>query len=258
MEKELTRETLLQQKELFDDLMRQRFVFGQSFEIYGGVKGLYDYGPVGCAIKNNIQAKWREHYILEEDMLEVSCSCLTPHIVLKNSGHVDKFDDLICRDAKTNECFRADHLLEEFIEGKLTDKKTTEELKEELKLLLPRADDLTKEEMKEVFDKYGVKSPVTKNDLSDPDSYNLMFKTQMGTSASNVAYLRPETAQSLIVNFPKLLNYNNGKLPFAGANIGLGFRNEIAPRNQLLRVREFEMGEIEHFYDPLDDTHPKF
>lgn len=104
--------------------------------------------------------------------------------------------------------------------------------------------------MKAVFEKYGIKAPITGNDLSDPAPYNLMFKTTIGPWANSVAYLRPETAQSIITNFPKLLTYNNGKLPFAGANIGLGFRNEIAPRNSLLRVREFEMGEIEHFYDP--------
>lgn len=113
MQQSLTRDILLKQKPLFENLVKQRFVYAQSFEIYGGVKGLYDYGPVGCAIKNNIQRIWREWFVIEDDMHEISCSCLTPHIVLKNSGHVERFADLMCRDLETKECFRADHLLED-------------------------------------------------------------------------------------------------------------------------------------------------
>lgn len=140
----------------------------------------------------------------------------------------------------------------------MNDKKTTPELKEELELLRRTIENLTAAEMTEVFKKYDIRAPLTKNAISDPAPFNLMFQTHIGPWGDNVAYLRPETAQSLIVNFKKLLGYNNGKLPFAAANIGLGFRNEIAPRNGLLRVREFEMGEIEHFYDPTDSTYPRY
>jgi len=112
--------------------------------------------------------------------------------------------------------------------------------------------------MAEVFAKYDIKAPETGNALSAPGPFNLMFATQIGPWADSQAFLRPETAQSLITNFKKLLNFNGEKLPFAAANIGMGFRNEIAPRNQLLRVREFEMGEIEHFLDPQNKDHIKF
>ena len=113
METGLTRDKLIQQKPFLDDLVKQRFIYGKAFEIYGGYKGLYDYGPVGCHLKNNIQARWREHFILEDDMLEVSCANLTPFVVLKNSGHVDKFTDLMCKDVKNNTPYRADHVLED-------------------------------------------------------------------------------------------------------------------------------------------------
>ena len=105
---------------------------------------------------------------------------------------------------------------------------------------------------------YGAKSPTTQNNLTRPFPFNLMFKTNIGPEGTAVGYLRPETAQGLFVNFRRLLDYNQQRMPFAAAQIGLGFRNEIAPRNGLLRVREFCMAEIEHFVNPVDKSHPKF
>jgi glycyl-tRNA synthetase len=112
--------------------------------------------------------------------------------------------------------------------------------------------------MTQIFQKLQIKSPDTGNELSAPEPFNLMFKTEIGPSTNLVGYLRPETAQGMFVNFHKLLEFNGGRLPFAAAQIGLGFRNEIAPRNGLVRVREFQMAEIEHFVDPLNKKHPKF
>lgn len=107
--------------------------------------------------------------------------------------------------------------------------------------------------------KYNIKSPTNAdNDLTMPFPFNLMFKTTIGPEGTSVGFLRPETAQGLFVNFRRLLDYNQGRMPFAAAQIGLGFRNEIAPRNGLLRVREFCMAEIEHFVNPTDKSHPKF
>jgi glycyl-tRNA synthetase len=102
-----------------DGLLRRRLFYTPSFEIYGGVSGLYDYGPPGCALQANIVDIWRKHFVLEEDMLEVDCTMLTPHDVLKTSGHVDKFADWMCKDPKTGEIFRADHLVEEVLESRL-------------------------------------------------------------------------------------------------------------------------------------------
>lgn len=102
-----------------DTLLRRRLFYTPSFEIYGGVSGLYDYGPPGCALQAAIVDMWRKHFVLEEDMLEVDCTMLTPHDVLKTSGHVDKFADWMCKDPKSGEIFRADHLVEEVLEARL-------------------------------------------------------------------------------------------------------------------------------------------
>ncbi len=99
-----------------EDLLKRRFFYDQSFAIYGGVSGQYDFGPMGCAAKANILAQWRSHFVLEEQMLEVDCTMLTPEPVLKASGHVDKFADLMVKDVKNGECFRLDHLIKAHLE----------------------------------------------------------------------------------------------------------------------------------------------
>lgn len=136
---------------------------------------------------------------------------------------------------------------------------------------------MNKDEMSAIMKKFNMKSPITGNDLSEPIEFNLMFGTQIGPSGLVKGYLfwnylvllcnnffycysflRPETAQGIFVNFKRLLEFNQGKLPFAAAQIGNAFRNEISPRSGLIRVREFTMAEIEHFCDPNDKSHPKF
>jgi len=102
-----------------DTLLRRRLFYTPSFELYGGVSGLYDYGPPGCSLQANIIDAWRKHFVLEEDMLEVDCTVLTPYEVLKTSGHADKFADWMCKDPKTGEIFRADHTIEEILEARL-------------------------------------------------------------------------------------------------------------------------------------------
>lgn len=103
-----------------------------------------------------------------------------------------------------------------------------------------------------------IKAPDTGNDLSEAVPFNLMFATDIGPTGHLKGFLRPETAQGIFVNFRRLIEFNNGRMPFAGAQIGLAFRNEIHPKQGLLRVREFQMAEIEHFVDPLNKTHHKF
>ena len=102
-----------------EDLMKRKFFTVPSFEIYGGVAGFFDYGPLGCAVKNNIEQLWRQHFVLEEDMLEIGCTNLMLGEVLKASGHVDKFEDLMVKDMKTGTPRRADKLIQEFIGKKL-------------------------------------------------------------------------------------------------------------------------------------------
>ncbi|KAI6196459.1 Diadenosine tetraphosphate synthetase [Aphelenchoides besseyi] len=258
------KELELAPKEIFvdriklEDLLKRRFFYDQSFAIYGGVTGLYDFGPMGCALKTNMIQYWRKHFILEESMLEVECTSLTPEQVLKASGHVDRFIDWMVKDVKTGECFRADHLIKNAAEELLKNKKTPATTKQELEDVLIKLDGFSNSDMHDTIVKYGFKSPITKNDLTEPVSFNLMFPTQIGPIGENRAYLRPETAQGIFINFKRLLEFNQGRLPFAAAQIGSGFRNEISPRQGLIRVREFTMCEIEHFLDPKDKNFPGF
>lgn len=278
-------------RENLENVLKRRFFFAPAFEIYGGVSGLYDYGPPGCAFQANIIDIWRKHFILEEDMLEVDTTMLTPYEVLKTSGHVDKFSDWMCRDLKTGEIFRADHLVEEVLESRLKGdkearglvkdanadaqedadkkkrKKKVKEIKavklddevvQEYETVLAKIDGYSGEELGELMVKYNIGNPVTGETLEPPKAFNLMFETAIGPSGQLKGYLRPETAQGQFLNFNKLYDFNNLKMPFASAAIGKSFRNEISPRAGLLRVREFLMAEIEHFVDPENKKHDRF
>lgn len=241
-----------------ENVMKRRFFVVPSFDIYNGVAGLYDYGPTGCALKNNIENYWRDHFILEDNLLEISGTCLTPEIVLKTSGHVEKFTDYAVKDEKTGQCFRADKLIQEWIDKEKKKKNITEAKLAELDDLYAACEKYEEAEIDATIEKYKIKSPDTGNSLGKAYKFNLMFETQIGPSGGLKGYLRPETAQGHFVNFRKLLEYNCGRVPFGSAAIGLGFRNEIAPRSGLLRVREFTMAEIEYFVDPTNKSHKKF
>ena len=229
--------------------MKRKFFTVPSFEIYGGVAGFFDYGPLGCAVKNNVEQAWRQHFVLEEDMLEIGCTSLMLGECLKTSGHVDKFEDLMVKDTKTGTPRRADKLIQEFIGKKLQKCKKADE-REELLTLEADVENFTAEQIDECIARLNIKDPDTGNALSPAVPFNLMFDTQIGPTGLFKGYLRPETAQGMFINFRRLIEFNNGRLPFAAAQIGLGFRNEISPRQGLLRVREFTMAEIEHFVDP--------
>ncbi|PWN23394.1 putative glycine--tRNA ligase GRS1 [Microstroma glucosiphilum] len=278
-----------------EGVMTKRFFYNQAFEIYGGVAGLYDYGPMGAALQANIISAWRNHFILEEEMLELDTTIMTPYDVLKTSGHVDKFADWMCKDTKTGEIFRADHLLEGVLEARLKgdeearaaegdattqkqevpaekgdDKKVRKKkvkaqavkldptVKAEYENILAQIDNYSGPELGAFMKKYDVRAPESGNEVGEPVQFNLMFETQIGPTGGLKGYLRPETAQGHFVNFSRLLEFNSGRVPFASAHIGKSFRNEISPRAGLLRVREFTMAEIEHFVDPLEKEHTRF
>ncbi|KAG0017745.1 Glycine--tRNA ligase 1, mitochondrial [Podila clonocystis] len=269
-----------------EQLLGKRFFYAPAFSLYGGVAGLYDYGPPGCALQANVLDIWRKHFVLEEDMLEVDCSIMTPAEVLKTSGHVDRFSDWMCKDLKTGEIFRADHLVENVLEARLDgDKiarnapveakadKDEKKKKKAAKVTAVRLEDATVQTYKEILaqiDNYSgpelgelmrthqIKSPETGNDISEPVVFNLMFASSIGPTGQFPGFLRPETAQGQFLNFKRLLEFNNDRMPFASAQIGRSFRNEISPREGLLRVREFTMAEIEHYVDPAKKDHARF
>jgi glycyl-tRNA synthetase len=219
-------------------------------------------------------------------MLEVDTTMLTPDDVLKTSGHVDRFSDWMCKDKQTGEIFRADHLVGQVIEDRLKSDKeargTTVEAnnaqsnKKKLKIkktapvklpdekvalyekYLAQLDNYSGDELGRIIIEEDIRNPQTCGLLEPPLEFNLMFDTSIGPSGDKKGYLRPETAQGQFLNFNKLLEFNNARMPFASASIGKSFRNEISPRAGLLRVREFLMAEIEHYVDPKDKRHKRF
>ena len=244
----------------FDQLMLRKMYVIPSFEIHNGPAGLLDLGPPACTLKSNLLALWREHFVVNETMLEMECTNLTPSHVLECSGHVERFTDFMTKDEVTGECFRADVLLEQGIDDFIAANPALTSAEKDAHLIVQRqADAFSAEELHSLLQKYNVRSPTDKeNGLTMPYAFNLMFKTTIGPDGKSVGFLRPETAQGLFVNFRRLYEYNQTKMPFSAAQIGLGFRNEIAPRGGLLRVREFCMAEIEHFVHPDNKNHPKF
>jgi len=245
-------------KEL-EDLCRRRFFFRQGSEIYGGVSGFFTYGPPGCALKNNIIHQWRNHFVIEEQLMEIEDTNIMPHAVLKASGHVDRFSDFLVRDSgDEKKFFRADKLLEDVMEEKLKEKDLSAEKLKEYAVVRNQADAYTKEELIEIFQKYDVRAPDSGNKLTEPEPFNLMFPTPIGPSGLIQGYLRPETAQGIFLNYKYCLEQNANRLPFGVAQIGKSFRNEIAPRQGLTRQREFTQAEIEWFVKPTAKDLPKF
>lgn len=275
-------------RQAFESLLRRKVFLWQSFEPYGAVKGLFDYGPPLETLEAEVMNVWRDHFIRTEKMMALKCSMLTPYKVLKTSGHVDKFADYMCKDPKTGEILRSDHLIKDVIEARLkSDKeargekiedaeedpkkkkkqskaakaavKLEDAVRQEYEHMLATLDDCTGDDMGALIKKHDIRNPDSGNEVEPPVSVNLMFQTQIGASGKEPAFLRPETAQGQFLSFPKLLEYSDGQLPFASASIGYSFRNELSPRSGLLRVREFLMAEVEHFVDPESGKrHPKF
>ncbi|CAL1711042.1 unnamed protein product [Somion occarium] len=275
-------------KQRLEGTLLNRFFYAPAFEIYGGVAGLYDYGPPGASLQANIINEWRKHFIIEEHMLELDTTIMTPAPVFETSGHVARFMDWMVKDSQTGDVLRADHLVKNVLEARLAgdkearglavqppvddkDKKKKvkkvkgkvgvkleDEVVAEYENILAQLDNYTGLELGELCRKYKITNPDTDNEVSEPQPFNLMFASSIGPTGQHPGYLRPETAQGHFMNFSRLLSFNNGKLPFASAQIGRSFRNEISPRAGLLRVREFTMAEIEHYVDPEDKTHERF
>jgi len=202
---------------------RRGFIFPSS-EIYGGLAGVYDYGPLGVMLKHNIENLWWSSFVTAwDDMYPIDSAILGPEKVFEASGHIAGFTDPIVEDLITKKRYRADHLTG-------VDITDLAELKKLLK---------------------GKKSP-DGNPLSEPKIFNMMLKTYVGASedSESVSYLRPETAQGMFTNFKNIVDTFSPDMPFGIAQIGKVFRNEISPRDFLFRLREAEFMEIEYFVHP--------
>ncbi len=209
---------------------RRGFIY-QGSDVYGGLSGTWDYGPLGVQLKRNIMDLWWRRFVDErDDMYGVDAAILMNQKVWKASGHVDTFVDPLCEDTVNHRRYRTDHILKD--NG-------------------VDADGMTMEQMDVVIAEKGIKSP-DGNPLSKSRTFNMMFKTHVGATESedSISYLRPETAQGIFTNFKNVVDSFYPNLPFGIAQQGKAFRNEIAPRDFVFRSREFEQMEIEYFVDP--------
>ncbi len=214
------------------------FIFAGS-EIYGGLANSWDYGPLGVELLNNIkQAWWKKFVTSSKYNVGMDSSILLNPEVWKASGHVSNFNDPLidCKNCKTR--FRADHLVEEHMDG-------TESV-----------DGWSFEKLKGYIDEHGIAcSYCGKKEFTDIRKFNMMLRTYLGAvdSSSTEVYMRPETAQGIFINFKAVQRTSRKKLPFGIAQIGKAFRNEITPGNFIFRTREFEQMELEFFCKPGED-----
>jgi len=239
---------------------RRGFVF-QGAEIYGGINGIYDFGHLGYLLKNNIKQAWTQAMQQNEkgEIFFLDGSLLGPHAMWEASGHIANFNDPLVDNKDSKKRYRVDQLLESQKETVL--KKLTSLLFPTKNPIAKNNDDLILELITELFKKEQESGALLKEaGVQDPHSgavgswtnirqFNLMFATHLGALSddSSKAYLRPETAQTIFVNFKNIMTTNRAKLPFGVAQIGQAFRNEITPRQFLFRVREFEQMEMEWF-----------
>lgn len=209
---------------------RRGFIYPGS-DVYGGLSGTWDFGPLGVTLKRNIMQLWWKMFVNDrDDMYGVDAAILMNQKVWQASGHVATFTDPLVEDAVTHLRYRADHLLKDAGYA---------------------VDGLSLADMTKLIRDNSVKSPAG-NDLSDVRTFNMMFKTTVGPveDESSVSYLRPETAQGIFTNYKNVLDSFYPDLPFGLAQQGKAFRNEISPRDFIFRSREFEQMEIEYFVDP--------
>jgi glycyl-tRNA synthetase len=216
-----------------NELARRRGFFWQSYEIYGGASGFATYGYLGTRVKQNIERKLRELFVYKLGIMEIESPIITPEKVFEASGHVEHFKESMVECSNCKKRFRADHLLRDVagISG-------------------AEAEKLSLAELKETIEKQNIRCPECGGTFNEPKLFLTMFKTTIGPYSDAVGYGRPEAAQGIFVEFKRLYEMAREKLPFGAMQIGRALRNEISPRQGLVRLREFTIGDLEFFFDP--------
>lgn len=219
-------------------LARRRGFFWQSYEIYGGVSGFIDLGPLGAELKRNIEDKWRKWFIHrhQDFIFEIETPIIGPSIVFEASGHVESFTDPVVECRECHKIYRADHLIEEYLKV--------------------RVEGYTSESLTRIVKDKNLKCPSCGGELGEVRTFNLLFKTSIGPYRENLGYIRPETAQGMFTAFKRVYEALRGKMPIGIAQIGRVGRNEISPRQGMVRLREFTIMEVELFFDPEDPDCP--
>jgi glycyl-tRNA synthetase len=222
---------------IINELARRRGFFWQSYEIYGGAAGFATYGPLGAKLKQNIERKLREFFVNKLGILEIESPIIAPAKVFEASGHIEHFKEPMVECLKCKKRFRADHLLEEFA-----------------KIDESEAEKLSSKELETAIEKHKVRCPECSGTLGKPKMFLTMFKTTIGPYSRAVGYGRPEAAQGIFVEFKRLIEMAREKLPFGVLQIGHALRNEISPRQGLIRLREFTIIDLEFFFDPEESN----
>ena len=217
--------------ERLTSMLRRRGVILPAFEIHGGISGLFDFGPIGGRLRRRLNDAWLEHWSSQGDIVEIDSPTITPESVLIASGHVGEFNDHMSECNACGGAFRSDHL----VEG-----------------LHANPDILAAGELDLLISENNINCPTCKtNDWKSARPMNLMFSTRIGAmKGGRMAYMRPETAQGMFMMFPALYRHFRNRLPFGAVQTGKGYRNEISPRQGMIRLREFNMAELEYFIDP--------
>jgi len=220
------------------DLAKRRGFIWPTSECYGSVAGFIDYGPLGSMMKRNIENIWRKFYIVNEGYYEIECPTVGQEEIYIASGHVKGFSDKMFQCPHCREYLRADHAAEGH--G------------------IPGASAMKSEALEAVL--CTLPCPACKEVLGQIEvfSFNLMFQTTIGPGSQRTGYLRPETAQGIFTDFQRLLRFYRDKLPFGTVQIGKSYRNEISPRQGMIRLREFTQAEAEIFVHPDQKNHPRF
>ena len=216
-----------------NEVAKRRGFYWNSYEIYGGAGGFVAYGPLGTRLKQNIENKLRELFVTQTGILEMESSVITPGKVFEASGHVDHFKEPMVECVKCNKRFRADHLIEEYA-----------------KIPSIQVEKMTLEEVKETIEKNNIICPDCGGSFRNPNLFLTMFVTTIGPYSGATGYGRPEAAQGIFVEFNRLYAAAREKLPFGVIQIGHALRNEISPRQGLIRLREFTICDLEFFFDP--------
>jgi glycyl-tRNA synthetase len=223
--------------EKISELARRRGFFWPSYEIYGGVGGFINWGPLGSVMKRKIEDKFRDHFSRKLGLYELESPIITPERVFVASGHVKNFKEPMVECVKCQKRFRADHLLQE--DAKLSSQET---------------DKMQLNEIQDAIEKHGIKCPDCGGSFGPPESFLTMFKTAIGPYSDAVGYGRPEAAQGVFVEFKRLYEQTRERLPVGFVTIGHVLRNEISPRQGPIRLREFTIIDLEFFVDP---EHPE-
>ena len=217
-----------------NELARRRGFFWSSFEIYGGSGGFVTYGPLGARLKQNIEAKLRDMFVKKIGIFEIESSVIAPGKVFQASGHVDHFKEPMVECQNCHGRFRADHLLE--AKG----------------ISSAEAEKMTLKEIAEEIERHGIVCPDCGGKFGEPQQFLTMFETTIGPYSGAVGYGRPEAAQNIFVEFNRLYTVARERLPFGIIQIGHALRNEISPRQGLIRLREFTISDLEFFFDPQE------